>query len=346
MNELAEICRTLKRDFSPKIKDTTKPVRYWSEQDVLDEKVVDAFVIILRTRGCSWALNSGCTMCGYFNDSIWGNVSEDDLYTQFDKVVNHYNGEKVVKIFTSGSFLDEKEVKPTVRKKILQRLAETADKISVESRPEYISNEKLKRMKSVLSSTTLEISIGLETWNDNVRSHAINKGFTFNDYKNAVELVKKTNCKLKTYVLIKPPFLTEKESLEDCLTTIDKIKEYTDTISFNPTNVQRRTLVEYLWKRRQYRPAWLWTIIEILKASKQKAPLVNSKCDIVGGGTHRGAHNCGKCDQSFIESIKIFSISQKMSVFNDLQCSCKETWLDHLDIEHLGFGSLTDISRI
>ena len=71
MNELAQFCKQLKQDFIPKIKDPRKPVSFWSEKDVLHEKVVDAFVIIFRTRGCSWALKSGCSMCGYFNDSLW-----------------------------------------------------------------------------------------------------------------------------------------------------------------------------------------------------------------------------------------------------------------------------------
>ena len=109
MNELAQFCKHLKKDFSPKVKDSKKPVSSWSEKDVLKDKTVDAFVIILRTKGCSWALESGCTMCGYFNDSLWEDVSDDDLSIQFEKAMKNYNGQKFVKIFTSGSFLDDNE---------------------------------------------------------------------------------------------------------------------------------------------------------------------------------------------------------------------------------------------
>ena len=41
----------------------------WTEKDLLDGKVVDAWVIIFRTRGCYWAHASGCSMCGYVNDT-------------------------------------------------------------------------------------------------------------------------------------------------------------------------------------------------------------------------------------------------------------------------------------
>ena len=340
MNELAQFCKALKKDFTPKIRNSKKPVSCWPEKDVLDGKIVDAFVIIFRTHGCSWSLRSGCSMCGYFNDSMWGKVSNDDLLKQFDVAMEKYSGEKFVKIFTSGSFLDDKEIKPKVRNELLSKLLETADKVSVESRPEFVTNEKLFSINDLSQSKTFEVGIGLETANDFVRENAINKGFTFNDYKKAAKNLKKYDFKLKTYVLIKPPFLTEKESIEDSISTVEKIKEYTGIVSFNPTNVQRNTLVEYLWKRRQYRPAWLFSVIEILKESKKIAGNVRLKCDIAGGGNMRGAHNCKLCDRKFLNAITEFSLSQKINVFKDLDCDCKEKWLDQLDIEDLGFGSL------
>jgi len=152
MNELTKFCKDLKKDFSPKIHDPTKPVRCWSEKDVLNNKQVDAFVIIFKTRGCSWSLNSGCTMCGYFNDSILEKVSDEDLLSQFDKAMESYSGEKIVKIFTSGSFLDDSEIPSIVRKKILTRLTKTSDKISVESRPDFITDKKLNDIKNIIKA--------------------------------------------------------------------------------------------------------------------------------------------------------------------------------------------------
>jgi len=343
MNELAQFCKNLKKDFKPRTKDPKKPVSFWSEKDILDDKLIDAFVIIFRTKGCSWALKSGCSMCGYFNDSMWKNVSDDDLLMQFDTAMKNYSGQNFVKFFTSGSFLDDKEIKPKVRQKILKKLAETTDKVSVESRPEYITDEKMSEIKDIFKSKIFEVGVGLETSSDFVREHCLNKGFKFEDYKNATKTLKKHNVKLKTYVLIKPPFLTEKESIEDAIKTVDKIKSITDIISFNPTNVQRNTLVNYLWHRKQYRPAWLFSVVKILKESKKIASDVRIKCDIAGGGSIRGAHNCKSCDRSFLDAISEFSLSQGVSVFNNLRCDCREKWLDQLDIEDLGFGSLVNI---
>jgi len=343
MNELAKFCKTLKKDFAPKIQDSTRPVRCWPEKDILNDKIVDAFVIIFRTQGCSWALKSGCSMCGYFNDSMWEKISEKDMLQQFETVMNNYSEERFVKIFTSGSFLDDSEIKPKVRNEILSRLIKTADKVSVESRSEYITDEKLSKIRDMFGSKTFEVGVGLETANDYVREHAINKGFSFSEYKNAAKTLKKYDVKLKTYVLVKPPFLTEKESINDSVSTIKKIDPYTDVVSLNPTNVQRNTVVDYLWKRKQYRPAWLWSIVEILKQSKKNTK-ARVKCDIAGGGNIRGAHNCRSCDRTVLDSIADFSLSQDTKVFDDLECECKEQWLDQLDIENLSFGSFTDFS--
>jgi len=345
MKQLNIFCKNLKKNFIPKIQDTKNPIRCWSEKDVLDGKIVDAYVIIFRTRGCSWALKSGCMMCGYFNDSAWKNVSDNDILTQFDKAMQKYSGQKLVKIFTSGSFLDDAEIKPGVRKQILSDLSEKADKISVESRPEYVKEEKLSEIKEIVKSKTFEVGVGLETSNDFLREHAINKGFTFDDYKKSAKLLKKHKFKLKTYVLVKPPFITEKQAIDDCINTVKDIKPYTDVVSFNPTNVQRHTLVEYLWRRDQYRPPWLWSIVEILKQSKTKTDAF-IKCDIAGGGSRRGPHNCPKCDRKFLDSIAKFSLNQDVKVFEGLDCICKQNWLDQIDIENLTFGSIVDFSGV
>lgn len=59
-------------------------------------------------------------MCGYFNDSI-PDIKEEDIKRQVKIALQRYQGEKIVKIFTSGSFLDEREVPAAMQKKILEK---------------------------------------------------------------------------------------------------------------------------------------------------------------------------------------------------------------------------------
>jgi radical SAM enzyme (TIGR01210 family) len=284
-------------------------------------------------------------MCGYFNDSTWSNVSKDDLITQYTIAMQSYNKEPVVKIFTSGSFLDEHEVPLTVQNHIINDLVGKTQKIMFESRPSYVTEKRLNAISQNVSETDIEIGVGLETANDTTRTYAINKGFTFNEYLDAARIIKEKNMLLKTYVLIKPVFLTEQDAINDAIQTTKAIKKTTDAISYNPCNVQRNTLTEYLWKRDQYRPPWLWSVREILKESKLIAPNIRLQCDIVGGGSRRGAHNCSTCDAQMLDEITKFSLTQDEKVFSQVNCSCKEQWYDQLDLESLTFGSIVDFSK-
>ena len=344
MSEISTFCQSFKKEFIPRTQNPRQPVRCWSEKDVLHGKVVDAYVIILRTRGCAWALSSGCTMCGYFNDSLLTPLTEQDLRSQFEHAMQHYQNEPLVKLFTSGSFLDPSEIPTPVQHHILTTLKDTTEKISVESRPEYITEKNVQTIQKKIPLEKLEVGIGLETSNDLVREKAINKGFTFQQYKKAASLLKKHKISVKTYLLLKPPFLTEKESLDDCLKTAKDTASFTDVLSLNPTNVQRHTVVEYLWNRGQYRPPWLWSVVEFLKHSKSLTKAF-VKSDVVGGGSSRGAHNCGTCDKQVLQAIQEFSLTQNKEVFTGLSCRCTEQWRDQLDLESLSFGSLVDFQR-
>ena len=105
----------------------------WKEKDVVDGKVSDVMVMIMRTNGCAWAKKGGCTMCGYRSASL-RNVTAEDLLGQLDQALSKYKGEPFVKIYTSGSFLDDNEIPPEVRTRIFEAFS-GCKRILFESRP-------------------------------------------------------------------------------------------------------------------------------------------------------------------------------------------------------------------
>lgn len=326
MDELQAFCRELRKG---KRRSRAIEPRMWSENDTLDGKVTRAFVFILKTRGCFWAHHSGCTMCGYFNDSIT-DITEKEIEEQIELALQRYQGEKIVKIFTSGSFLDEREVPPRLQTKMLEKFFERADKIIIESRPEFIKN--LDLIGRIPDGRTLEVAMGLESANDRVLEYSVNKGFTFQEWRAAAEGVVERGMELKTYILVKPAFLTEKEAIEDAINSAKKVSDISNTLSFNPVAIHANTLVEYLWRRGLYRPPWLWSVADILKRAGDIFG-GQIKCDVVAGGRRRGAHNCGKCDSSFISAVERFTIYGEDNPFKKLKCGCREEWLDSLEIE-------------
>ncbi|MDI6708415.1 MAG: archaeosine biosynthesis radical SAM protein RaSEA [Candidatus Thermoplasmatota archaeon] len=322
------------RGANPK-KSSTHYVRCFTERDVLDGKVVDTLVIILRTRGCKWALQSGCSMCGYINEAAQVDVSDENLLLQVEGAMRNYRNEKIVKIYTSGSFLDTDEISENAQTKILEFVSR-AEKVVIESRPEFVNKEHLSKL---IKKCNLEIALGLESSNPLILEKSINKGLKLEDYVRAAKIINELGIKLRTYILIKPPFITEEEAIVDAVNSAKFASKYSQTLSFNPVNIQKNTLVEYLWKRKEYRPPWLWSVLEVLKESKTevKGWLI---CSPTGGGSARGAHNCGKCDSAILRATREFSLTQNTNVFDNLSCDCKQRWLDMLELEGFAQGPI------
>ena len=310
--------------------DDSRPIAMWNEKDVAGGEVVDAFVLILRTRGCYWALQSGCTMCGYINDARRRPVKDEDMRNQLKIALERYRDERVVKIFTSGSFLDPNEIDPQVQKEIIRSFS-GADRLIIESLPEFV----IPGIIGPLKQDNLEIAIGLESASDEVLEKSVNKSFRVKDYVRAAGFLRDAGVPLKTYLLLKPPFMTEKEAMDDAIRSIIFAAGYSSEISLNPINIQSHTLVDYLWRRGEYRAPWLWSVVEVLKRAKPEIGAVRLVSWPTAGGTKRGAHNCGKCDRQVMRAIEEFSLHQDISVFDGLSCDCLEEWRDTLNIQRI-----------
>jgi radical SAM enzyme (TIGR01210 family) len=308
--------------------DLTRPVTVWRSRDLLDGCAAESLTMILRTVGCRW---NRCTMCGYASEGA--PATAEDLVAQFENAMQRASpAVQVVKIYTSGSFLDPREMPESAKDEILKRLgASGVKRLVIETRPEYVTAE---RVEVCLSHLETEFAIGLETANDLIRQHVIRKGFSFQDFVVASEIVHDLGGRVKAYLLQKPPLLTEGEAMKDAILSARAARRHADVLSINLCNVQRNTLVERLWERGEYRPPWLWSALEVLKSVP--GPVV---CDPVGAGTRRGPHNCGKCDASVAEAIRNHAIGQDISVFDDLDCECRAAWRDLMDLEERAFST-------
>ena len=301
---------------------TSEPV-VWKEKERLDGEIVKCMTVILRTRGCRW---DQCYMCGYTKDAY--PASEEELIQQINYVFEQLEDEKVLKIFTSGSFFDDAEVPPKVRAYLTERFNQVGmRKLIVESRPEYVTEDRLRELEGV----NLEVGIGLETANDMIRKLCINKGFSFDDFKRAAKILRENGFRVKCYLLLKPPFLSEGEAIEDAISSVIAAMRYADVFSLNLTNVQKGTLVERLWMAKLYRPPWLWSAVEVLRKAKEAGVEIMS--DPVAAGKQRGPHNCGKCDEKVARAIRDFSLTQDLSLLEGLSCECTEKWEKAVELE-------------
>jgi radical SAM enzyme (TIGR01210 family) len=306
--------------------------KYFIYSDRISSGKGTVFEIILSSTGCYWAEKGGCTFCGFVYDTGKKQAPSKEFQEIYSKC--DAKGPLAIKVYTSGSFFDPKEVPITERKKILDVLA-SDDRIVdvvVESRPEFIKTPVIKSFSKALAGKNLEVGIGLETANDLVREYCVNKGFTTKEYLRAVKVLKSQGIGVRTYLFVKPPFLTEREALADMKASIDFAAKYSQTIAFNFPFVWRDTLLHELFRKREYRPPWLWTGVEILKYAFKTGK--NISVSMIGSGKPRGVHNCGKCDSQLIKKFKESILLQKPQ-FGKFTCDCKKEWEEIMCMELL-----------
>jgi radical SAM enzyme (TIGR01210 family) len=313
-----------------------EPVALWKEDDVLEGKKVRAMVVILRTRGCWWSKAGGCTICGYNAESD-AHLTEQDVLAQIETAKGRYTGEEMVKVYTSGSFLDANEISPAAREAVSGSFA-PAKRLLIESRPEFCDAAGVEWM----SSHRAQVAIGLESANPEILRRSVRKGFSPTDYENAAIRLRDGGVPLRTYLLLKPPYLTERAAMFDTIASAAFAAPYSESVSINPVNVQAGTFLEDLWRRGDYRPPWMWTLLEVLKASVRPGVRVFSSPS--GAGTRRGVHNCDNCDAKAIDALKAFSLSQDISDLEIPICSCRKEWQAAVDLQD-GMLSSADMRR-
>jgi radical SAM enzyme (TIGR01210 family) len=324
--------------------DPTEPTRVWLDEDNTPGGVYRSLTIILNTGGCRWARAGGCTMCGYVAESVEdGSVSHEDLMTQIEVCLDHeaenagevdssvdplHTGSDdragLIKIYTSGSFLDEREIPAETRRAIADTFADR-ERIVVESLPDFVDREKIADFTERGLET--DVAVGLETATDRVRRDCVNKYFDFAEFEHAAAEAREVGAGVKAYLLMKPPFLSESEAIADMERSIERCAgvEGCHTVSMNPCNVQRHTMVEDLYHGDGYRPPWLWSVAEVLESTAEEDVIVVS--DPVGAGSDRGPHNCGECDDRVQRAIKDFDLRQDPAVFEQVSCACERTWV-------------------
>lgn len=309
-------------------------VKCWIEQfPLLSGKPGRALVMILPTRGCYLAQSKlgGCSMCSFVN----ANPSCPDLEGLFDAFKASFERKVeteeplAVKVYSSGSVLDPAEVPPNVLEKMLRYLSlkEFVEEVTLESLPCFVTDERLQAISEWISPDRIEIAIGLETASNDIRINMINKPFNWSDFQKAVEIILDKGMHAKAYVLVKPPFLSEQRALDDGEETGKRAIDIgVETLSLNLTTVMKYSYAEHMFKRRDYRPPWLWTGVELCQRLKSYSSPTRIVCCPSGSGNPRVPHNCGKCDSDVVNALREFSDNQDLSHLVALSCNCRDEY--------------------
>ncbi|MEM2790314.1 MAG: hypothetical protein QW075_00550 [Thermofilaceae archaeon] len=319
--------------------DLENPVLYFEATEAKGKVEAMPF-IVLKSRGCSWKLkHGGCTMCGYNFDSTLGDpVSESQLLHQLSIGLKRAVRVRptIIAVTPAGSFFDPEELPREVAFKIVDAVRKLGSLrvLYIESRPEYglqaAEDSFLDELLDRLKPLELSVGIGLESADDFVRNCIIHKGVSLRIVEKAVKALQERGVHTVLYTLLKPAFLTEREAVEDSISSVKWAASRADRVVLFPLRVYPYTLNWLLWRKGEYRTPWLWSLVEVLE---RLAPWELEKLIVTGWGTppptRLQAYNCSECTSAVKQLLKRWNASRDPSYIREaknLSCSCVDEW--------------------
>jgi len=308
--------------------------------DFQERKTCKRLILLLPGKGCEWAKKTGgCTMCALSKkcQEIGKNFSGNDLISLCKIAIDLTTKKRPINltIYNGGSFLNNKEIPEEAQLKICRMVEKdpSIKKLFIESRVEFIDEQKIKSLKKELKNKTLIIGIGLESQDDKIRNTFIRKGLNKKDYEEKIKLLKENGVKIISYVFLKPIYLSEKEAIEEAIKTIDyAFKAGTDEVALEIAFIQEGTVMEKLFRENKYKPPWLWSVIEVIKKTYNLGPI-----NVGGFGDTPPpiaiSSNCNLCSSKIKDSLQQYRETHNINLLNDLRCSCYKLYKKEIEIK-------------
>lgn len=333
INILKEIHKRIpKRKFN-----TRKVADFEIRNGSLERKKINRLIIDLRSSGCKWTLeeNGGCFMCGHVAGTTQGEgIDADDYINQFETIISSLDFSHIpmVCIYNAGSFFNNLEVPIKARDYVYKKLG-SLDKIEhviLESRPEFIIDTELKRLRDLLPDKRIEIGVGLESSHEYIRQVCLNKGNTVSEFLKAADMIKRNNISLLSYILLKPPFLTESAAIDDSINSIAwAFRNGADVVSIEPVSVQQFSLVDLLYKMNLFRPPWVWSVLEVIIKSHGQGTIRIGGFEFFPPPSVY-THNCSLCNQICADAIEAYNATGDLTIIEqayNMECkTCKNDW--------------------
>ncbi|MCM2464928.1 TIGR01210 family radical SAM protein [Methanoculleus sp. CWC-02] len=336
LDEIRALAGGLRRQNggAPENLDFTVPIGWEERVGYLDGRPIRRLIIFLRSTGCEWVEKTGgCTMCGFYCATSRGReVSAEEYIAQFEHVMNAVDlGDyPIVSIYNDGNIFNEKEMPVAAIEKICSYIDgyRNIRKVVVESRIDYSPDEHVAKMKKALNGRQLEVAFGFESANSQVMNLCINKGFSANNFDHFHSRMQGMGVLTKPLLLVKPPFLTEGEAIDDILRTVAYcVSRGIAYVDLEVTTVEKNTVVHELWKNNLYRPPWLWSLVDLLQQCRER---FGDRAHVYVSPWNYSvesldwARNCGKCDAEITGAIERYNCHFDTAEFDGLDCSCRE----------------------
>ena len=293
-------------------------------------------MLVLRTPPCEY---NQCTMCGFGNNA-GRNIRLQNIQRQYQNGIagEDFSDIRRIDFPTAGSFYNDRELSSESRNYLFSEVSKLpVGSVMVETRVDYLTEEKVRESKSYLrDDQSIELAIGLESADDNVRNKILRKGLSKKGFERFADICKNTDSQLLAYILIKSPTLSEAESVEDAVQTADYVYRIANQrgikarVAFKPMFIPEDTELEEQYLSGEYQLPKLWTTVETVRRTTKLASYQPNSIFVgmfdEGLSGDRFSSNCDNCNSKVVEALKRFNGNQDLSELERLSCECKTEW--------------------
>ena len=254
-----------------------------------------------------------------------------------------------------GSFFDDREVPGELREAVLAGCAvlPSLRSVGLETRPSLLSYQKLMHAVESLPDTVVDLTLGfgLECLDPLVREVAVNKGYNTNHIDRAIEVIDRANAAqsrvhvdFEVYVLLKPLFLTENESIDEAVRTIKwSFGRGASTVALFMNTIKRNTVQGYLASREdlvapyRYMAPFYRTAVQVLRVLPPRARsatlVLGTQSGVPAEGQPTG---CQLCTPLMLGALMGFNFTRDDALLEAAArswCPCREDWDRALNVQ-------------
>jgi radical SAM enzyme (TIGR01210 family) len=182
-----------------------RPIRSIREEEAAwGAGLVNYLTVFLTNRECPW----NCLMCDLWQETSLKRVSPGDIPSQIRFALSKMapGVPDRLKLYNAGSFFDAGAIPPEDYSSIAG-LCRGFKRVVVECHPNLVG-PRILRFQRELGETELEIAMGLETVEAGTLE-LLNKRMSLEDYSRAAKFLKDHGIRLRSFVLVRPPFMEE-----------------------------------------------------------------------------------------------------------------------------------------
>lgn len=173
-----------------------------------------------------------CTYCALPLRSSVVEVPVEDLDAQIDGVFDTYTERltefRQLSFGNEGSALDDKRFHTESLHHLLDRAQamDNLEVLSIETRPEYVQRAKLEDIRSRTSASTIDVTVGFETLDDEIRQTVLRKKISRRIMEDRISLLADLGMRFTSYILVKPaPRMTEEHGVREAIATMEYLAD-------------------------------------------------------------------------------------------------------------------------